>query len=358
MNLRGRIGRYFRREKGVAFMLAVIALGLLANAFAPSDDGVLSEGFAPGEIHSEESRLETTRHLKETGERLMAEWAGRPELVLVSSLFVLLLGTGVLLDIALVFVFHDARPGWLDFGPRSRTAWAPGDVFKVFVMLVFVELAFSAVIGFGLAAVSGGKVNMNLVAMGATLLRSVLVLLALLRIARVKYGVGVSALGLSLRRPAAQAAAALVSYLALLPLYAGLVFVLAVLTHLFNYEPPVQVAVQVIYTEDNARLLFAFALFMGIIGPFFEEIFFRGFLYQSLRSRIGPTKAMWAASVLFAAMHMHWVAFLPILLLGLGLNVLYEKTGSILPGAMMHMVHNTAMLVLTFQMRSVMGGAI
>jgi len=110
--------------------------------------------------------------------------------------------------------------------------------------------------------------------------------------------------------------------------------------------------VQVIYKEESMRLLLIFSLFMGLVGPIFEEVFFRGFVYQAFRRKIGVVHGILLTSLIFAALHGHWVAFLPIFLLAVILNLLFEKTGSIIPGAVMHMTHNSVMLLITLQLKT------
>ena len=103
------------------------------------------------------------------------------------------------------------------------------------------------------------------------------------------------------------------------------------------------------------RLVLLFGVFMGIVGPFFEEVLFRGFLYQALRKRTGVLWGIVLTSVIFAVLHVHWIALFPIFLLGVILNLLFEKTGSILPGVVMHMTHNMVMLMITLQLKDMLG---
>jgi membrane protease YdiL (CAAX protease family) len=62
---------------------------------------------------------------------------------------------------------------------------------------------------------------------------------------------------------------------------------------------------------------------------------------------------MMITSAVFASLHAHWVGFLPILALGLLLVYLFEKTGSLVPSMVVHMMHNVGMVVLVFVVRSI-----
>lgn len=80
-------------------------------------------------------------------------------------------------------------------------------------------------------------------------------------------------------------------------------------------------------------------LLVCVLVPIGEEMFFRGFLYGTLR-RWGVAAAAGLSALLFAAVHQQVVHFLPIALLGVILAVLYERTGSLLPAMIVHAANN------------------
>jgi membrane protease YdiL (CAAX protease family) len=84
----------------------------------------------------------------------------------------------------------------------------------------------------------------------------------------------------------------------------------------------------------------------AILAPVAEEIFFRGFLYGGLRARIGPIGAMMVSTVFFSALHFSLDAFVPILVLGLCLAWLYERTGSLYPGMLLHAMNNAVAVIV------------
>jgi membrane protease YdiL (CAAX protease family) len=73
--------------------------------------------------------------------------------------------------------------------------------------------------------------------------------------------------------------------------------------------------------------------------PIGEEVFFRGFIFSTLR-RWGWAWAVTLSSLLFAAVHLQVVHFFPILLLGVVLAVLYQRTGSLVASIAVHGVNN------------------
>ncbi len=95
-------------------------------------------------------------------------------------------------------------------------------------------------------------------------------------------------------------------------------------------------------------------LVVGLIGPFLEEILFRGFLFPTLRNHFGYKRSLIYSSVVFAGLHQSVTAFLPILVLSLALGYLYEKTGSLWPSITLHATNNmVATLMIIFIGRAV-----
>ena len=73
-------------------------------------------------------------------------------------------------------------------------------------------------------------------------------------------------------------------------------------------------------------------------APVAEEIFFRGFLYRCLRNRLTILPACLIAAVLFALVHTQYPLAGKLIVGGFGVItcLLYERTGSLLPGIAIH----------------------
>lgn len=87
-------------------------------------------------------------------------------------------------------------------------------------------------------------------------------------------------------------------------------------------------------------IVLGFVLIVGV-APFAEELFFRGYLYRVFRKFASVRWAGPAAAALFALFHIEFAVFLPLFVLGLILNHLYERTGSLWTPIVFHMVNNT-----------------
>jgi membrane protease YdiL (CAAX protease family) len=77
-----------------------------------------------------------------------------------------------------------------------------------------------------------------------------------------------------------------------------------------------------------------------------EEICFRGLLFGGLRERLPRVPAALLAGVVFGALHAFTgiSAVPPLIALGFVFCLLYEKTGSIVPGILLHMLNNSVAL--------------
>jgi membrane protease YdiL (CAAX protease family) len=88
-------------------------------------------------------------------------------------------------------------------------------------------------------------------------------------------------------------------------------------------------------------------LLIAILAPISEEICFRGMLYGGLREKLPRVGAALIAALLFGALHALTgvTAVPPLIAFGFVLCFLYEKTGSIVPGILLHMLNNSVALL-------------
>lgn len=104
-----------------------------------------------------------------------------------------------------------------------------------------------------------------------------------------------------------------------------------------------------ILQQIKSREGLVIAILMGsFLAPISEELYFRGFTYPLLKAHWGPWPAMLVTSLIFATLHFDWFRLIPLTLGGLGLNLLYERTGSLFTSIVAHSVWNTTMTLLVF----------
>lgn len=89
---------------------------------------------------------------------------------------------------------------------------------------------------------------------------------------------------------------------------------------------------------------------IGILAPLAEEVVFRGAILRTLLG-IMSKKNHWVAimisAAIFGVVHANLAQFVNALLMGLLLGWMYYRTGSLVPGILLHWVNNTMAYVLT-----------
>ncbi len=89
-------------------------------------------------------------------------------------------------------------------------------------------------------------------------------------------------------------------------------------------------------------------VFIVILAPLGEELFFRGFVYPAFRKRWGVGLAMVGSSALFAIFHLHPLLFMPMFIIGMVLAVLVEYRRSLAPAVILHALNNVIALVVVY----------
>jgi len=84
-------------------------------------------------------------------------------------------------------------------------------------------------------------------------------------------------------------------------------------------------------------------LLASVFVPVIEEILFRGMLYPSLANRYGMTAGLALSSLIFAVVHINPIQMLTAIILGPYLCWMYRRLGSIVPGMVLHALHNGAL---------------
>jgi membrane protease YdiL (CAAX protease family) len=103
---------------------------------------------------------------------------------------------------------------------------------------------------------------------------------------------------------------------------------------------------------SSTESLYVFALFGIAVAPLFEEIIFRGFLFRVFFDMGGSRLAIPGTACLFAGLHSlqlwgNWVAILLILAVGFALAFVRYRSGSVIPGLIVHMSYNATLFALS-----------
>lgn len=176
----------------------------------------------------------------------------------------------------------------------------------------------------------------------------VVLIVAILILAKTSFARGLKGLGLSPKTIARDLPAAAVNLLAVYPLVTVMVVLVMYLGQFFGgdgFQMQVNEGLLIISESTSPfitiLLLFCFAVIVSI----FEEVLFRGILQSMIRGYLGkPWPAILITSFLFALMHpwMHWPA---IFALSLGFGYAYERSGSLLRPIFMHIIFNSVSII-------------
>ena len=99
-----------------------------------------------------------------------------------------------------------------------------------------------------------------------------------------------------------------------------------------------------IATLDGFARLPIFVI-VGLLAPFAEEVFFRGFLLAALVPVLGGLRGAFVSSAVFSVAHLNVGTLLPIFAMGMLLAWLYLRTGSIWPPFVAHAAQNILALI-------------
>ena len=175
-------------------------------------------------------------------------------------------------------------------------------------------------------------------------------LILVARFLRVHQITWIEAFGLSNQRRKA-VLLGLVAALLFLPLGWGLQQTSAlVMTHLphFKMEPEEQLSVHVLRASMSLAGRITLGAAAILLAPVAEEILFRGILYPAIKQAGFPRLALWGTALLFAAVHMNLVTFVPLAVLALILTALYERTDNLLAPITAHALFNALNFVTLF----------
>jgi membrane protease YdiL (CAAX protease family) len=115
-----------------------------------------------------------------------------------------------------------------------------------------------------------------------------------------------------------------------------------VMTHLphFKMEPQEQLPIHALRASVSWGERLVLGAAAVLLAPVAEEVLFRGILYPAIKQAGHPRVALWGTALLFAAVHMNLVTFLPLAVLALVLTALYERTNNLLAPITAHVLFN------------------
>ena len=124
--------------------------------------------------------------------------------------------------------------------------------------------------------------------------------------------------------------------------FVGFLAVLYIVSELHKVDD--QALVEDVKAEDSVLVLGVYALLICVCAPFFEELFFRGFMFTIVWRKVGPWWAALIVGATFGVLHAggsSWLSVVALGAFGVGLCLLYWRTGSIVPCMALHALNNS-----------------
>jgi len=271
----------------------------------------------------------------------------------LSFVILFAIAAGLFLD---VIVFILKREGAVLVFPtllHKEPRWGIWDACKVVIlfvwfsyMLTLIESAISEI--FPII-----KTNDNMRSVLNATITDILVFAFIIYFAVYEYREKAVSLGLSVKNFLANVFYGIMGYLAVIPPLLLILIFLIWVSNVFKYTPPMQPVLEIFLEEKKGALIMYLTIFVTVFGPIVEEIFFRGFMYTAVKKRVGFKAAIFSTSALFALLHTNLAGFLPIMVLGMLLAYLFEKTGTLVASCTVHILHNAAMVMFVFLMKGI-----
>src|SRR6266480_6172317 len=101
-----------------------------------------------------------------------------------------------------------------------------------------------------------------------------------------------------------------------------------------------QQSVQMLQTNVSAGSRIFLGILAIVIAPVTEEVLFRGILYPFVKQRGYPKAALLGSAILFGALHLNLMTFVPLTFLGLILAWLYDSTDNLIAPIFAHSLFN------------------
>jgi membrane protease YdiL (CAAX protease family) len=129
----------------------------------------------------------------------------------------------------------------------------------------------------------------------------------------------------------------------------GIMLLIILVIYLLGGSNPLTADAEQVETMAGGQLLVSIAVAV-IFAPIFEELFFRGMFYPPLRRSLGPTLAVIIDGIIFGALHMQYLSIVSLILVGMILTYVYEKTESLYAPILTHALYNGFVVFISLLM--------
>ena len=113
-----------------------------------------------------------------------------------------------------------------------------------------------------------------------------------------------------------------------------------------DMEKSANALVKILLHMDGPAELLLNLLTVGVVAALGEELVFRGIVQQQMNKFVkNPILSIWITAIIFSAIHMQFVGFLPRMILGAGLGYLFYWSRSLWLPILVHFLFNSLQVV-------------
>ena len=253
----------------------------------------------------------------------------------------------------MAFIFFGRKPVLAIGANKTFVSWGISDILRVCVVVIFLGYVVAIIESF-LFKMFQFDIGLNLRMMLNTFIIDIAVGAAVVYFVAVKHGEKIQALGLRFSSCFRDILSGVTAYVFILPLLLIVLLLSIMVLNFFGYTPPPQPVFDVFMEERRSNVLLLLTLFVSVLGPVVEEVFFRGFMYSAIKKRFGVMVAIFLSASIFSLLHTNIVGFLSIMILGVLLAYLYEMTGSLVSSITVHIIHNSIIVGFVFFIKELM----
>jgi membrane protease YdiL (CAAX protease family) len=117
------------------------------------------------------------------------------------------------------------------------------------------------------------------------------------------------------------------------------------LTNFFDIEIKPQDILEKFKELENSFEISIFVIGSAVIAPIYEELLFRGIIFPTLIQKTNFTIALVLSSLIFAVLHFHLSALLPLFVLSIILSITYLYTSTIWASISLHALFNLISII-------------
>lgn len=278
----GNITAFIKREKLYVFLLTFVILAnfsllLLNNVFKTAE---------PTQIFNKEITAASSSIFdQKVMEAISSNQVLHIIFLLIALIFLFFILAGLVIDTLFVSArIMDKEPVTVT-RTVSPADWGIWDIGKVIIIFFFAESVTSLGMIYAALFLPDLFVEHNLQMIMASTVLDVIAIASIFYFILRPGRQGIDTLGLTAKNMLLNIKYGVAAYAGLIPILLGVTLVAAALFKIFNIPVEPQQVVEMLKEETKTPSLICIAVFASFLGPFMEEIFFRGFVYGALRKR-------------------------------------------------------------------------